>query len=227
LHAWDVLTPVEEVMRSLDDLVRAGKVLYIGISDTPAWVVAQANTLAELRGWTRFVGLQVEYSLNQRDVERDLLPMARAFDMTVTAWAPLGGGVLTGKYADGTTKPDDAKRPVSKQRRSERNLSIAREAAVIASEIGATAAQVAIAWVRSRSPRDAAPVIPIVGARTAKQLSDSLGALEVSLSHEQLSRLNGASAIELGFPHDFLAVGARKPLFGEMDGKIDGHPHRA
>ena len=85
VHAWDFMTPVEEVMRALDDIVRAGKVLYVGISDTPAWIVSQANTLAELRGWSPFIGLQIQYSLAQRTVERDLLPMARALDIGVTA----------------------------------------------------------------------------------------------------------------------------------------------
>src|SRR6185503_11905369 len=98
LHAWDFMTPVEEVMRALDDLVRAGKILYVGISDTPAWVIAQANTLAELRGWSRFVGLQLQYSLIERNIEREHLPLAQALDLAVTTWGALGSGVLTGKY---------------------------------------------------------------------------------------------------------------------------------
>jgi len=98
VHIWDQMTPVEEVMRGLDDLVRQGKILYAGISDAPAWWVAQTNTLAELRGWSRFVGLQIEYSLIQRTVERELIPMAKALNLSVTAWSPLANGVLTGKY---------------------------------------------------------------------------------------------------------------------------------
>jgi aryl-alcohol dehydrogenase-like predicted oxidoreductase len=97
LHAWDFLTPVDEIMRAFDDLVRQGKVLYIGISDAPAWIVSRANTMAELRGWTSFAGLQIEYSLIERTVERELLPMARELDLGVTAWSPLAGGLLTGK----------------------------------------------------------------------------------------------------------------------------------
>jgi aryl-alcohol dehydrogenase-like predicted oxidoreductase len=100
MHIWDRMTPVEEVMRAFDDLVRQGKVLYIGISDAPAWWVAKANTLADLRGWTSFAGLQIEYSLAERTPERELIPMAKEFGMTVTAWSPLAGGVLTGKYLD-------------------------------------------------------------------------------------------------------------------------------
>src|SRR5271157_4406228 len=109
LHIWDQLTPVEEVMRGFDDLVRAGKVLYVGISDAPAWVVAKSNTLAELRGWTRYVGLQIEYSLLERTVERELIPMAKDQQMTVLAWSPLRGGALTGKYLAGDSAGADAR----------------------------------------------------------------------------------------------------------------------
>ena len=105
LHIWDQMTPIDEVMRAFDDLVRQGKILYAGVSDMPAWVAAQANTLAELRGWTRFVGLQIEYSLIERTVERELLPMAQSLGIGVTAWSPLAGGVLTGKYAQGKGQP--------------------------------------------------------------------------------------------------------------------------
>ncbi|HUU47136.1 MAG TPA: aldo/keto reductase, partial [Acidobacteriota bacterium] len=127
LHAWDFMTPVDEVMRALDDLVRAGKILYIGISDTPAWIVSRANTMAELRGWNRFVGLQIEYSLIERTPERDLLPMARELDLAIAAWAPIGGGVLTGKYTKTADKVEDAKRAeINAFRTSEHNLEIAR-----------------------------------------------------------------------------------------------------
>jgi aryl-alcohol dehydrogenase-like predicted oxidoreductase len=98
LHVWDFLTPIEEIMRGLEDLVRSGKVLYIGVSDTPAWVIARANMLAELRGWAQFIGIQIEYNLIERGAERDLLPMARDLGLGIAAWAPLAGGVLTGKY---------------------------------------------------------------------------------------------------------------------------------
>src|SRR6516162_4107250 len=98
VHIWDQITPVEEVMRGLDDLVRQGKVLYVGISDAPAWWIAQANTLAMLRGWSPFVGLQIEYSLVERTVERELITMTQALGIGVTAWSPLSGGALTGKY---------------------------------------------------------------------------------------------------------------------------------
>jgi aryl-alcohol dehydrogenase-like predicted oxidoreductase len=198
LHAWDFLTPVDEVLRALDDAVRAGKILYIGISDTPAWIVAQANTIAELRGWTQFVGLQIQYSLIERTAERDLLPMARAFDIAVTAWSVLGSGVLSGKYNRDSAA---AGRAATNHRTTERNLAIAAELQAVADEVGCTASQAAINWVRART----GVVIPILGARSLEQLQDNLGCLDATLSAEQIARLDKASAIVLGFPHDFLA----------------------
>lgn len=199
LHMWDGMTPVEEVMRALDDLVRAGKVLYIGISDTPAWIVSQANTLAELRGWSRFVGLQVPYALNSREVERDLLPMARAFDMALLAWAPLSGGELTGKYQ----QPNDAPRRYGDEPLSEYTKTCAEAVMHMAQEIGRTPAQVAINWVRQQQER--ALTIPIVGARTAAQMRENLGCLEFTLTSDQLRRLDEISNVKPGFPHSFLA----------------------
>jgi len=198
LHAWDFTTPADEVMRALDDMIRTGKVLHVGISDAPAWVVAQCNTLAELRGWTRFVGLQVEHSLIERTVERELLPMARSLGLAIAPWAALGGGVLTGKYTRGELS--DTRRTERNQRRiTERNLHIARMVDRIADEEGRTSTQVALNWVRAQRGQ----VVPIIGARTAQQLVDSLACLEFELNDEQLARLDEASAIELGFPHDF------------------------
>jgi aryl-alcohol dehydrogenase-like predicted oxidoreductase len=198
VHARDSTTPIEEVMRGLDDLVRQGKVLYVGVSDTPAWVVSQANTLAELRGWSSFVGLQIRYSLIDRTVERELLPMARAFDLAVTPWGIVGSGVLTGKYND------DPKAPGRAQMRGQigdRSLSIAAEVMKVAKETNATPSQVAIAWVR----QGPALIVPLLGARTADQLEDNLGCLELTLSADQKARLDTVSAIEPGFPHDMLS----------------------
>lgn len=201
LHAWDFLTPVEEVMRALDDQVRAGKILYVGISDTPAWVVSQANTLALLRGWSPFVSLQIEYSLIERTVERELLPMAQALGLTVTPWAPIGGGLLSGKYNRQNFDPNEPKRIAEGGKRlSERNLTIAEEVGKIAGEIGRRPVQVALNWIRQKSQR----MIPIVGARTSAQLAECLDCLNFELSTEQIKRLDQVSAVELGFPHDFL-----------------------
>jgi aryl-alcohol dehydrogenase-like predicted oxidoreductase len=218
VHAWDGLTPVEEVMRGLDDLVAQGKVHYIGISDTPAWVVSQANTLAEFRGWSRFVALQVEYSLLQRTPERDLLPMAQAFELAVTPWAPLAGGALTGKYLRG----EKGRLPETSARRAEKANALAQTCIDIAAEIGATPAQVALRWTMQKGPLN----IPIVGATKTAQLSDCLGAANITLPPAAMERLDEQSQIEPGFPHDFLRQpGVLDVLYGgpEEYGKIDQH----
>ena len=201
LHIWDSLTPIEEVMRAFDDLVRMGKVLYIGISDSPAWIVSQANTLATLRGWTPFIGLQIEYSLKERTPERELLPMAKALNIGVTAWSPLGGGVLTGKYNQ--PNPVDGRLSMTDQpfQILDRDLKIAETALEIAREIGKSPAQVALNWLRNR-PNS---VIPIIGARRLSQLQDNLACVDFNLTGEQLQRLDNISAISLGFPQELLA----------------------
>lgn len=197
VHARDFTTPIEEVMRGLDDLVRQGKVLYVGVSDTPAWEVSRANMLAELRGWTAFVGLQIRYSLLDRAAERDLLPMAKTLDLAVTPWDTLGSGILTGKYNRNT---DTAGRAAMRGKLDDGDLAIAAEVVAIADKRGCSPAQVALAWVRGRE----GVIIPIVGAKTREQLDDNLGCLEVELTDAEIERLDAASAIELGFPHDFL-----------------------
>jgi aryl-alcohol dehydrogenase-like predicted oxidoreductase len=200
LHIWDQMTPVDEVMRAFDDMVRQGKVLYIGVSDAPAWWVAQANTLARLRGWTPFIGLQIEYSLIERTVERELIPMAKALKLGLVAWSPLSGGVLSGKYhssgaAEGRYSTEMMKSFLHTGERSDRIVAALKK---VSQEMGRSLAQVALAWLRYRD----IPVIPIVGARRLSQLEDNLASLELELTHEQVSALNEASAIELGFPHD-------------------------
>lgn len=222
VHAWDSMTPIDEVMRALDDVVRAGKVLYVGISDTPAWVVSRANMLADLRGWSRFVGLQIPYSLIERAPERDLLPMAKALDIGVTTWGALGAGVLTGKYEKGKEGPKGDRLSGEgawwKGMLTDRNYAIAEQTRAVATEIGKTPSQVALAWVRAQQAR--ASIIPILGARTVRQLEDNLGSLEVDLPREHLDRLDAVSKIELGFPHDF---GGTALIYGETRGLIDNH----
>jgi aryl-alcohol dehydrogenase-like predicted oxidoreductase len=198
VHIWDPNTPVEETMRALDDAVRAGKVLYVGVSDTPAWVASRANTLAEWRGWSPLVGIQVPYSLVQRDVERELLPMAESAAISVAAWSPLAGGILSGKFTHGDAAPAASR--VATDTISERDLGIARTVQDVADDLGITPSQVAIAWTMARS----SAVHPIVGARRLEQLVDNLGAVECQLDTESLGRLDEASAISLGFPHDFI-----------------------
>ncbi len=202
LHIWDDITPIDEVMRGMDDLVRQGKVNYIAISDTPAWVVAKGNTLAELMGWSQFVALQIEYSLIARTPERDLIPMAKHFGLTVTPWAPLGGGVLTGKYLKGDKgriKPDS-------KRLNDRALEITKAVLAIADELGVSASHVALKWTMQQGFSS----IPIVGATKLSQLEDNLKTIEVTLSDEQMKRLDEASAIELGFPGEFFREDAVK-----------------
>jgi len=222
LHIWDQITPAEEVMRALDDLVRAGKVLYIGISDAPAWVVAKSNTLAELRGWTQYIGLQIEYSLLERTVERELIPMAKDQGMTVLAWSPLRSGLLTGKYLpENQTGAADSRLNTEMMKGfatiDDAGWKTVREVVAIAGEMGVTPAQVALAWLRYRP----VPVIPIIGARKLSQLEDNLKSLEISFTDDQLRRLDTASAIPLGFPHDFFASEmVRTFAFGGMRDRI-------
>lgn len=201
LHVWDKITPVEEVMRAFDDLVTQGKILYTGVSNPPAWWVAQANTLADWRGWTKFIGLQIEYSLVERTVERELVPMAKAFQLGVVAWSPLGGGLLSGKYHSSDNSDKRYSDPSMQQfaHQGERADRIVTALKKISTETGRPLAQISLAWLLQRD----VPVFPIVGARRISQLQDNLDSLTLKLTAEQLSELDRASAVELGFPYDF------------------------
>jgi aryl-alcohol dehydrogenase-like predicted oxidoreductase len=220
LHIWDRITPLEEVMRAFDDLVRQGKILHAGVSDMAAWAVARANTLAELRGWTPFVGLQIEYSLVERTVERELLPMAEALGLGVTAWSPLGGGVLTGKYKSGQAQDARYGSEMMKQHMpsADRTGPVVAAVQAVAREVGRSPAQVALAWLRQRP----VPVIPIVGARRLEQFRDNLACLDLRLEEAQVGRLDAASRVELGFPHDFYTWDMVKTLvYGGFADRID------
>jgi len=207
VHAWDFITPVEEVLRGLDDLISSGKVHYIGISDTPAWVVARANTMAELKGWRSFVGLQVEYSLLQRTPERDLIPMAAEMGLALTPWAPLAGGALTGKYLKG----DTGRVAENSTRRNERNTGIVKKVVEVANTLGVSASQVAVRWAMQKPFTS----IPIVGARTVQQMAESMEAANIEIPQLLMSELDEISKIELGFPHDFLSSkDVRNVIFG-------------
>ncbi|MFA6469012.1 MAG: aldo/keto reductase [Bacteroidota bacterium] len=219
IHAWDFTTGVDEVLRSLDDAVRQGKILHIGISDTPAWIVSQMNTIAELRGWSSFSGLQVEYSLVERTPERELLPMARAFDMAVLPWSPLGAGVLTGKFSGGKHQ-EKTRIKEGSRRLSERNMKIADAVAAVASELNVSPAQIALAWLLHQPGVN----IPIIGGRNESQIKDNLNSVKVKLTADHLKRLNDVSAIELGFPYEFLNANNTKDLlFGGTVEKIKNH----
>ncbi len=199
VHMWDSHTPIEETVRALDDEVRAGRILYVGISDTPAWLVAQANTLAGWHDWTAFAGLQVPYSLLERDIERELLPMAEAFAMTVAVWSPLAGGILSGKFS-GEQGPEPGTR-IEPSSITEHQHQVAMTVQSVASELGATPSQVALAWVRTRSPA----IHPIVGARRLDQLLDNLGVVDITLPSDAIAQLEASSPIDLGFPTTFIA----------------------
>ena len=217
LHMWDYLTPVEEVVRGLDDLVQQGKVLYVAFSDTPDWIVAEANARAELMGWSRFVAMQIPYSLLDRAVERAILPMAKHWDMAVLPWGLLEAGILTGKFQKQVSDP--TRLDPQKLKLSEKTQAVVGEVRKISEEVGRPMSQVAINWVRQGQEK--AQMIPILGARTLAQLSDNLSVLEWELTPEQRTRLDEVSAIEMGFPHGFLE--GNPYVFGATFDKIDNH----
>ncbi|HVX48603.1 MAG TPA: aldo/keto reductase [Chitinophagaceae bacterium] len=218
LHIWDDLAPVDEVLRGIDDLVRQGKVNYAAISDTPAWIVSKGNTLAELMGWSQFVALQVEYSLLQRTPERDLLPMANHYGMTVTPWAPLAGGALTGKYLKG----DTGRIKAESNRRNDYAITVTREVMAVAEKLGAEASHVALQWTRQQGFN----CIPIVGATKLSQLEDNLKMCDLVIPAEDMGRLNKVSEIDLGFPGKFFKEeGVRQNNFGGFYDRIEKRSH--
>jgi aryl-alcohol dehydrogenase-like predicted oxidoreductase len=225
LHAWDATTPIEELARAFDDLVRAGKVLHVAVSNVPAWQIARLATYAALRGTAPLVALQMEYNLIERTGERELIPMARALGLAIVPWSPLASGVLTGKYgakdldAVGVGAPTGTRKDVAAAQSSltARGLAIAEVVKDIARELGASAAQVALAWVLHQP----GVTSPIVGARSSAQLEDNLGALSLELAPEHLSRLAAASAFALGYPHEMLGrTLTRTVMFGSA--KVEG-----
>ncbi len=209
LHLWDNRTPVEEVLRAFDDLVRAGKILYVGISDTPAWQVARMQAIAELRGWSPLIAMQVPYNLTERTVEREFMPMAHEMGLGVLPWSPLAGGVLSGKYTSADLQPQSqngadmsARKNINLAtgRLTERSLAIADVVVEIAKEQECTPAQIALAWTLLNP----AVTSPIIGARTFAQFEDNLAALSVEFSEDQTQRLNAVSELEPCFPHNMI-----------------------
>ena len=201
LHFEDPHTPLDETLRTLDDLVTAGKVRYLGVSDTPAWKVAQAQTEARFRGLCPFVALQIEYSLVERSVEHELLPMARELGLGVTPWSPLRGGLLSGKYRRDQLPDQGRHKPGASKSLTDRNFTIIEALESVAAEAGTGMARAAIAWLLGR-PGVASPIL---GARTLAQLEDNLAALEVVLTPDQGQQLDAASAPFPHFPQSFLA----------------------
>jgi aryl-alcohol dehydrogenase-like predicted oxidoreductase len=201
LHFSDPHTPIDETMRALDDLVRAGKVRYLGVSVTPAWRVVQAQYEAIFRGWTPFVALQIEWSLIERTVEHDLVPMAAANGLGITPWSPLKGGLLTGKYGRTKRPEGEGRHGAASKYFTERTWGILDALEAVAAEQGRGVAEIALAWVQAR-PGVASPIL---GARTLAQMDANLHSLEVVFTPEQTARLDAASAPEPVFPHGFLA----------------------
>ena len=200
VHMPDGVTPVDEIVRGMDDLVRAGKVLYVGLSDFPAWRVATAATLAELRGWAPVAAVQLEYSLVERTAERELMPMAEAFNLGVVGWSPLGGGLLTGKYRRGETGRAQKLGVVVHSESDARKTAVVDAVLAIAKETKLTPGQVALAWVLAKG------ILPIIGPRTPAQMADNLAAAAVRLSEEHVQQLDAVSAIPMGFPHEVIAA---------------------
>jgi aryl-alcohol dehydrogenase-like predicted oxidoreductase len=198
VHMWDRHTPAEETMRALDEQVRAGKILYTGISDTPAWLISRANTLADWHEWTAFAGVQAPYSLLRRDIEREIIPMAESLGLTVAAWSPLADGILSGKFT-GTSAARNGAR-IDPATISQHQHAVAAAVQEVAAGLGATPAQVAIAWTRARSRA----IHPIIGARRLDQLLDNLGAADLELPGEAVTRLDSITELDLGFPATFI-----------------------
>ena len=214
LHMWDYSTPIDEILRGLDDLVRAGKVLYIGISDTPAWIAARAQMMAELRGWSQFVAYQGEYNLLERGIERDVLPMSRTIGLSVLAFSLLAGGALTGKFNTGAETVEGTRAGQA----SAAEKAAAAAIMAIAAEMGQSPSQVAINWVRQQ----AAHVIPILGARRLAQMTDNLGAADFTLAPEHLQQLNALKPLPTDYPHSFWNDFVRRDLiYGERVDQLD------
>jgi aryl-alcohol dehydrogenase-like predicted oxidoreductase len=195
-HMDDFVTPMEEIVRGLDDLVRAGKVVYGGLSNFPAWRVATAAITADLRGWTPLSAIQIEYNLLQRTPERELLPMAEGLGLGVMGWSPMAAGILTGKYQKGERGRVTELKASVRHADNPNNDAVVAAVTSVAEEIGAKPGQVAVAWVKAKG------VLPVIGTRTWEQLKDHLGVLNVMLDDEQVRRLDAVTAIALGYPHD-------------------------
>lgn len=197
LHNWDVHTPIDETMAALEDLVRAGKVRYLGVSDTPAWKIVEANVTARLRGWSAFIGLQIEYSLLERSVEQELVPMAREHGLGITPWSPLKSGILSGKYTRQNAGQVKADRGFLVDRAlNEKAYAVIDELGAVAKAHDTTVARVALAWVVAQP----GVTSTILGARTLSQLEDNVKALDVRLTPEDLARLDALTKPAFGFP---------------------------
>jgi len=228
VHLSDGQTPLEEIVRGLDDLVRAGKINYAGFSNFPAWRIANASLLADLRGWAPIIGIQVEYNLIERTADRELLPMAEALGLGVAFWSPLAGGTLTGKYRSKETDPNSrlalAGGLLVKNEKGEKETMIMDTVETIAKETGKNNIDVALAWIRQKYDESSLSTVTIIGPRTLKQLDDNLATLDLQLTTDQVRKLNEVSQISLGSPHEIIAA-SQNNLFGRGTGLIEiKHP---
>jgi aryl-alcohol dehydrogenase-like predicted oxidoreductase len=218
LHAWDTVTPVEEVLATMNDLVRDGKIRYYGFSDTPAWYVARAQTLAEQEGKERLIALQLEYSLVERNIEREHIPAAQQLGIALCPWSPLAGGFLTGKYTrDGNSGKGVGRLEITKasgnpafNKFSERNWKISDALVAVAKEIGKPPAQVALNWVITQP----GVTSTIIGATKISQLNDNLQAAEMSIPPELRRRLDEVSALEAIHPYVFFSGSIQDMITG-------------
>jgi aryl-alcohol dehydrogenase-like predicted oxidoreductase len=218
IHAWDHFTPIEETLAAMNDLVTSGKVRYLGVSDTPAWKVAQAQVLAQFKHYAPLIALQIEYSLLERTVEGELIPMARELGLGVTPWSPLKSGALSGKYTRaeaGKHKADRGAWVLSAL--NDKAYAIIDELVKIAKEIGTTPARVALAWVRGRPGVSST----IIGVRSLSHLEDNLAALDVTLGKEHVAALDALSEPALNFPANFLKM---VPTFIHGGTTVNGVP---
>ena len=207
MHAWDTVTPVEEVVSTLDDLIRAGKIRYYGFSDTPAWYVARAKTLAERNGRDGLIALQLEYSLAERSIEREHVPAAQELGLGICPWSPLAGGFLTGKYKEkGATGEGEGRLEVAKnagnpifERFTTRNWQILKVLSEVAKQLNRPASQVALNWVATQPGITST----IIGASKLSQLEDNLRYAEFEIPAELRQRLDEVSAIESSHPYGF------------------------
>lgn len=230
LHGWDARTPPAELMRALDDQVRAGKILHIGISNAPAWAIASANTIALERGWTPFTAMQLHYNLVERGIEADFLALAEAQDMAITPWSPLASGLLSGKFSSGAAPAASAGARLSQPARAarvldERNRCAADGLVRMAAEMDCRPAQLALAWLRQRHPSPV--VVPIIGARNRGQLAENLGCLELRLDAAQLARLDGLAPPPPGYPQSLLDSDFFQQLmYGGVRGQMPQRAYR-
>lgn len=220
LHNFDPATPSEETLRTLDDLVSAGKIRYVGFSDVPAWATAEAATIAQMRGWAPIIALQLQYSLLERTSEGELIPMAEAMGMGVMPWSPLQGGLLSGKYSSSNTAPSDTTR-ARPGGPTEAELVVIDAVNAVAAEMGVSSAQVALAWLRGRPGVSSV----VIGSRRIDQLEANLGALDVTLSEAQRTALDEISTPKLNFPADNNRQLA--PTLQFAGATVDGRPSAA